>query len=446
MNYYTFLSLTTLILLLSLYIGQRTAKTVKTEEDYFLGGRKLNFFRVCMTILATQLGGGAIIGAAEASYKYGFVAISYSLGIAIGLIFLSMGIGSKLRLMNISTIPQIFNDIYGSKFLCRFSSLIYILSMFFILIAIGVASRKFALSIGFNQEWIFISFWLVVIFYTSSGGLNAVTNTDILQIIFVLGAFILTYIYLPTSLPTIVEVNKNINFDFDNIPWISWVLMPCLFTIIGQDMAQRCFAAKSPAMIKWAMILAALLLLCGSILPVYLGTLSQFYGFQAASNQSVLINAIISLTNPHIVSIFCCAILMAILSTADSLLCAISSNVVLDFFSRTDKNAFGRLRYVTFIIGIMAMAGSYIFDDVIGTIIIAYNISISCLFVPILMSLFLNKPHSLSAYASIIVGGGSFVVLTLFFPTIYNDIIAVLLSLSAFIVVNVYIKHKKNLI
>lgn len=442
MNYYTFLLLTILILLLSLYIGQYTAKSVKNEDDYFLGGRKLSFFRVCMGILATQLGGGAIIGAAEAAYKYGWFAISYSLGIAIGLIFLAMGIGSKLRRMNISTIPQIFNEIYNSKLLCRLASLLYILSMFFILVAIGAASRKFALSIGFNQEWIFISFWLVVIFYTSSGGLNAVTNTDILQIIFVLVAFVLTYIFLPSSLPTVGELNQHIPFDSKNIPWISWILVPCLFTIIGQDMAQRCFAAKSPALIKWAMIGAAILLLCGSVLPVYLGILSHFLNFKVMAAQSVLINTIITLTNPHVVSIFCCAILMAILSTADSLLCAISSNVVLDFFPRSDKKTFYLLKYVTFIIGILAMAGSYFFDEIIDTMIIAYNISICCLFVPILMSLFLNKPHYLAAYTSILIGGGSFVIVTLFFSSIYDEVISLSFSLCAFLIVNAYAKYK----
>jgi SSS family solute:Na+ symporter len=425
-----------------LYIGQRAAKLVKNKDDYFLGGRKLSFFRVCMGILATQLGGGAIIGAAQAAYKYGWFAISYSLGIAIGLVFLSMGIGSKLRKMNISTIPQIFNDIYASRFLCRVSSLLYIVSMFFILVAIGAASRKFALSIGFNQEWIFISFWLVVIFYTSSGGLNAVTNTDILQIIFVLVAFVLTYLFLPHSLPTMTDLNNNIQVDYNNVPWISWILVPCLFTIIGQDMAQRCFAAKSPSMIKWAMIVAAILLLCGSVLPVYLGMVSKFLNVEVVSNQSVLINAIIMLTNEHVVSIFCCAILMAILSTADSLLCAISSNVVLDFFSRSDKASFNKLKYITFIIGILAMGGSYIFDDVINTMIIAYNISICCLFVPIVMSLFLNKPHYLSAYASIIMGGISFVIVTFFFPSIYNEIISLFLSLFGFIVVSFYVKRR----
>ncbi|MBP9792189.1 MAG: sodium:solute symporter family protein [Rickettsiales bacterium] len=438
MNYYTFLFLTSLILLLSLYIGQRAAKLVKNEDDYFLGGRKLSFFRVCMGILATQLGGGAIIGAAQAAYQYGWFAISYSLGIAIGLILLSMGIGSKLRRMNISTIPQIFNDIYESRFLCRVSSVIYITSMFFILVAIGSASRKFALSIGFNQEWIFISFWLVVIFYTSSGGLNAVTDTDILQIIFVLVAFVLTYLFLPHSLPIISDLNNNVQIDYNNVPWVSWVLVPCLFTIIGQDMAQRCFAAKSPSMIKWAMIVAAILLLCGSVLPVYLGMVSKILNVEAVSNQSVLINAIIMLTNEHVVSIFCCAILMAILSTADSLLCAISSNVVLDFFNKSDQASFKKLKYVTFLIGIIAMAGSYIFDNVIDTMIFAYNISICSLFVPIIMSIFLKKPKVKAAYVAIFVGGFSFILMTVLYPSIYKEMISLVASFVLFLAVQLY--------
>lgn len=443
MNYYSFLLITIFILALSLYIGQRAAKSVSNEEDYFLSGRKLSFFRVSMGILATQLGGGAIIGAAEAAYKYSWVAISYSLGIAIGLICLALGIGSKFRRMNIATIPQIFRDVYGSQFLCRISSILYIVSMFFILVAIGSASRKFALSIGFNQEWIFICFWLVVIFYTSSGGLNAVTNTDILQIIFVLIAFILTYVFLPTNLPLLKDINSSIQIDFQKIPWIGWVLVPCFFTIIGQDMAQRCFAAKSPTMIKWAMVIAAILLLCSAILPVYLGALSRVLGIDVNGNESILIRAIMALTNPNVVSIFCCAILMAILSTADSLLCAISSNVVLDFFPSSNKKGFVKMKYITFIIGIAAMGGSYIFDDVINTMMIAYNISICCLFVPIMMSMIMKKPHYVSAYISIIVGGGGFLFVTNYCSSIYNEVISLSLSLLGFVAYDLYAKCKK---
>lgn len=437
MNYPLFFVLVSLILGFSLFIGWKSAKEHnRTDEDYFLGKRSFGLFRVAMTILATQLGGGAIIGTADAAYTYGWFAISYSLGIGLGLILLSLGIGAKFRRMEISTVPQIFERVYKSHFLYMFSSVLYIISMFLILVAIGVAARKFALSIGYNNEFMFIVFWLVIITYTAYGGLAAVTNTDMLQIIFVLGAFALTFMFLPTDL-RIVDYVQDVKMNPD-MPLLAWLVVPCLFTIIGQDMAQRCFAAKSPRIISYAAFIAAIFLVIATALPALLGVIASKLGHQAIKESSVLIDIVGSLTNPYVTSIFACSILMAILSTADSLLCAISSNVALDFKHILGKN---RYKMITIIIGIFSMLLSFFAEDIIGTMIVAYSISICALFVPIIMSLVLKNPSKSAAILSAL--GGIFAFCTLqFFPELhmYREIIALTVSLLGFVAGSVFAK------
>ena len=55
-------------------------------------------------------------------------------------------------------------------------------------------------------------------------------------------------------------------------------------------------------------------------------------GGVVSNNQgSLLLTALESLQNPYLMSLFCAALLMAILSTADSLLCAIASHLAEDF-------------------------------------------------------------------------------------------------------------------
>ena len=91
---------------ISIWIGVNTSSQTKTTEDYYLSGRNLGFVNLTLTFLATQLGGGAIIGGAEAASKYGWYAIYYSLGLALGLVVLSLGVGGIFRRMEIQTIPQ----------------------------------------------------------------------------------------------------------------------------------------------------------------------------------------------------------------------------------------------------------------------------------------------------------------------------------------------------
>ena len=268
MNQLLFFTLVTVILVASFIVGHRTSAKIKNETDYFLGGRKMGFFYIFMTLLATQLGGGAIVGTAEAAYLHGWKAISYSAGVALGMIFMACGIGAKLRRMNVSTVPEIFKNIYGSENLQIFSSILYIISMFILLIAIGVSARKYALSLGYDNEIIFIIFWGTVIAYTTSGGLTAVTQTDILQIIFVLLAFVITFFVFKSSDFTLAT-QQSPKTLVDDIPWINWLVIPCFSTMIGQDMAQRCFAAKSPKIVPYAMITAAIILVIATLLPTY---------------------------------------------------------------------------------------------------------------------------------------------------------------------------------
>lgn len=434
MNYILFFVLSGLILGYSLVIGKQSSKGIKDDSDYFLSGRNLSFFKVFMTILATQLGGGAIIGTAEAAYAHGWKALSYSSGIALGLVFLSLGLGAKFRNMHVSTVPEIFKKIYKSDTLRTFASLLYILSMFLLLVAIGVSARKFALSIGANSNIAFVIFWTSIIIYTTTGGLNAVTKTDILQIIFVLVAFSITFVFLPNEFS--MEVPSNVNPTVaTNIPWINWLIIPCLSNMIGQDMAQRCFAARSPKSVPYAMIFAAIILVIATSLPTYLGILARGIKMPIFGS-SVLIEIVSSLTNPYVTSIFAAAILMAILSTADSILCALSSNIALDFdfFKNSKKEKTTKSsKVVTIFVGISAMLCSFFASEVIPIMIISYEITISALFVPIMGALLLKSPDIRSAYGSCFTGFGMFLYFALLSSYEYRTICCILISSLVFI-------------
>jgi solute:Na+ symporter, SSS family len=444
MNQLLFFTLVTIILVASFIVGHQSGTKIKNENDYFLGGRKMGFFYVFMTLLATQLGGGAIVGTAEAAYLHGWKAVSYSAGVALGMVFMACGIGAKFRKMNVSTVPEIFKNIYGSENLRIFSSILYIISMFILLIAIGVSARKYALSLGYDNKIIFIIFWGTVIAYTTSGGLTAVTQTDILQIIFVLLAFIITFIFFKTSGLT-VTIQQPPTDIIDDIPWINWLVIPCLATIIGQDMAQRCFAAKSAKIVPYAMIAAATILVLATLLPAYLGIISYSLS-RPIQGASVLIETVSFITNPYITSIFAAAILMAILSTADSILCALSSNIALDLksFVKVLKKESINPKLVTVTIGIGSMIGSFFFEQIIPLMIISYEVVVATLFVPIIGAMILNAPQKKSAIASCSTSITAFSYFTIFTNYPYKAIVSIIIGLLAFICSQIILSYKKS--
>lgn len=444
MNIYLFLSLVVILILASVYLGKKASSSLNTSEDFYLSGRSLGLFSLCLTFLATQLGGGAIIGAADAAYNYGWQAIYYSLGISLGLIILSFGIGKKLREKNISTIVQIFQDIYQDKITYKIASIVYILSTFLILVAIAIATRKYLIAIDYYNIYFFLFFWCGLIFYTSVGGLKAVVQTDILQTIVVLVIFVITFIYLLFYSP---EFTSTIEYTTTGtIPWSSWLLMPLCYTIIGQDMGQRCFSGASNRAVSLGTFFAGILLIIASVLPTYIGMLAKHIGVEYMAESSILILAINKLANPTIVTLFSFAVLMAIISTADSLLCAISSNIAIDIFSDTSESdkAIPLARIATLLSGILAFIISLSINNIIQMMVMAYEITIVCFFIPILFAIFTKQPSKYAARVATATGALSYVFLPNGFANIPKEVICILLCLTAYLVTSITVKIYKN--
>lgn len=440
MNYPIFILFLVAIAVITLIFGKITSKKATNYSEFYLGGRSVKFFSLMMTLLATQFGGGAIIGSSEAAFNSGWIAICYSLGIAIGFVILSLGIGGRFRTLNISTIPEVFEVAYASPGLRRFAGLVYILSMFLILLAVCVAMRKFFYSIGFTNDTLYILFWCVVIVYTRSGGLRAVIMTDTLQIILVLSLFLFAFITLDTSN---ISLNPQLTPSATSIPVISWLLMPCLFTIIGQDMGQRCFAAESPKAVFMATLGAGILMVIASLFPVYLGILGAEAGI-IKGEEGIIMQVVSMVTNPVISSLFAAGILMAIMSTANSLLCSISLNIAMDIpFIRNLPETSSKWvsRIVTFVVGMAAVLGSYLGNDVIPIMLEAYGLTVTAFFVPIVMALIFKRLSWFAGVASTLMGAGVFLLATIFNPDLppflTKEVLGLILSALVFLVIQI---------
>lgn len=416
----------------SLWLGIRAKSETKTTEDYFLGGRKLGFFSLAFTLLATQLGGGTLVGAAEEAFHKGWYVLFYPLGTCLGLAILSMGFGSKLREMKLSTIPELFERVYKSPRLRQVAAILSIASLFFILIGMGIATRKFFYSLGWESPWIFFSIWAVVIAYTVMGGLRAVVSTDILQTVFVLVALgaVCVFAFFNPSNPVTATETVAVTTSTD-VPWIAWLLMPLMFVFIEQDMGQRCFAAKSPKLVSSAAFFSAAVLFFACSIPIYLGVRAAEEGLMIKEGSSVLYAAVEAMGSPLLLTIMAGAILMAIISTADSLLCSISSNLACDFPLLQERGVWS-CRVITLVVGIITMSLSYSFDNVVAMLVLAYEISVSVLFVPIIAVIFIEKPKRIAAVLAMTIGGGCFCLFQIWAPPFPKEVLTLICASVSF--------------
>lgn len=392
---------------LCLFVSRKTAGALKTQEDYFLASKSLRFFPLMMTFVATQVGGGMILGAAEEAYKFGWQVIFYPLGSSFGLIFLASGVGRRLSQFQVGTVAQILEEVYGSKILKKIASTLSMISLFIVLIGQIIASKKFMIALGVESPLLFILFWGVVIVYTAWGGLKAVVSTDLVQALFFFGAFVLIFSYAFTGLPSNFSVDET-HFDWDTSRLVSWTLLPMLFILIGQDMGQRCFAANSPKTVSSSAIAAALIIFLVGSIPIYFGCLAKTNNLSFLPGESVLMAAIKSTTTPTLLALAGSAILAAIVSTADSMINAIGSNLSQDF-NFVKKVSFSQA--ISAIIASAAIGLAFFSDQIVGMLMFSYELSVSCLFVPIFAALFFKRGTALSAFGAI---GGGFLGFLLF--------------------------------
>ncbi|MBT4880525.1 MAG: sodium:solute symporter family protein [Alphaproteobacteria bacterium] len=438
MNYTIFIILFVLLSAVYLYLGYLSSKKVKTQSDFFLAGRGLTLWPLSLTLIATQLGGGAILGVSDAAYQYGIYGVFYTLGICLGFAALAMGAASKLRSFNVGTTAQLFEKLYGSPFLRKVASILSILSMFGIFLGQVVASRKFMLGIGVESEFIFFVFWGVVIAYTVLGGLKAVVSTDVFQVIFILIVFTAIFLFVmaqdafvPTNFFQMFSLRAG--SDLSELNYTGLLLLPFLFSFLEQDLAQRFFAAKDQRTARVSAGISSIILLVFALIPVYFGVTARDFG-AIDSSRSVLMVFMEHTVGTIAVAFVACGLLAAIISTADSLLCAISSNMTLDFegrFFKKDRLLLSKI--VTCIVGVGTLFLGRYFDNILSILIQSYEFPICALFVSVIACFFVKRGLCKEAAGvSIFAGLGACFYFHLY-PTVFpREILSLLISLMGY--------------
>ena len=437
MNPVYFLSIFSALGIVYLILGMFASKKVNTTDDYFLASRQLGLGALTFTLIATQIGGGMITGTANAAYNAGYYGFCYTFGMVIAFLMLGLGLAAKLRQFHVSTTAELFEVKYGSTALRKLASIISALSMTGILASQVVASRQVFASLGFGGGAILLTFWVIVIVYTMAGGLKAVVLTDIYQVIFLILVLAGIFIYcLSGEGGSFFSLSSFINRQSlfsggaaDSVTKLPIFVSAAMYPLFGQDLAQRFFAAKTKKIAVTSAIIAGIVLLLFSYIPVYFGMKAKLLGL-TITNGNALVTVVGRLTNDFVLILVACGVIAAITSTADSMLCAVSSNIVQDFnfsfLNERSKLFFSKI--VTLIAGCIGVLLAYTSTDILAALDQSYWLLISCLFVPVFFCFFTNKLKKKAAVYSIVFGFVGFLFSRLCTCCVIIQLGAVLLS------------------
>lgn len=181
--------------------GFLAGKKDSTTEDYFLGGRKMPWFSVMISIYATSLSALTFIGVPGAAFVGDFVYLQLAIGDLAGRVLVSTLLLSAYYKSRVTTIYEFLGKRFGPR--SRDAGTGFF--MFTRLLASGVrlAGCAIALSVVFdiplNSAIILIA--VVAFIYTTLGGIKAVIWTDALQFFLLLGGAIVTLFFIWSAMP-----------------------------------------------------------------------------------------------------------------------------------------------------------------------------------------------------------------------------------------------------
>lgn len=416
----------------------------KDAEDYFVGGRSMGSLHVGLSVVATDVGGGFSIGLGGLGFVMGlsgsWMLFTGLIGAWVSAVLLIPRVSRMKNFKNLYTFPQIFEQFYNSKVALIagvISAIGYIgFTSSQILAGAKLASASF---VGLDMETALLIMGLIVIIYTSLGGIKAVIYTDTVQWIVLMAG--LVFIGLPLGYSAIggygalqQEVSKDL-LSFSNVSWqtlVNWGVTIIPIWFVGMTLYQRIYACKDEKTAKKAWFIAGLfewpvMAMMGVMLGLfsrvaadqgmfaYLG-FPTIAGLDPEKGLPLLLRTVMPI---GLMGLMMSAYFSAIMSTADSCLMAASGNVATDILDRffsfsSDEKKFLKIsQWLTLILGLFSLWLASSMQNVLQLMLYSYAFMVSGLFIPVIGAFFWKRSSSVAAMWAMLVGGGTTITLIL---------------------------------
>lgn len=403
-----------------LWVGRR-----QEARSFFVGNRKMGSAHLGLSIAATDVGGG---------FSIGLAGLGFTMGLSASWLLFTGLVGAWLAA--ILVVPRVKRIAEGQDFQsyadflrarcgegpARIAAIVSTIGYTAFVGAQVLAGAKLA-SAGFDLplNLTVAVLAVVVVVYTSAGGLEAVVYTDTIQ-------WAVVVIGLLIALPLAVDHIGGMDALAASLPAshlsltavgvqdiVVWTVSIVPIWFVAMTLYQRIYAARDVSTAKRAFFIAGLfeypviaflgagLGLCGRALFPDLDPL------RAEESVPLLLREVLP---SGVAGLVLSAYFAAILSTADSCLLAASGHVTVDFFARARPNSSdaSRLRVAriaSVVLGTLSISVALALPSVLDAMLLAYGLMVSGLFAVSAAALRRKIPPRI-AMTSMLTGGGTY--------------------------------------
>ena len=329
----------------------------KSLGDYYLGGRGMGLWVLMLTLFATQYSGNALFGFTGQAYRTGFtwLAILHSMiAVVAGYLLFAPQLQRLSRQHHFIT-P---NDYIEHRFPSRALSALVALCLVVVLINYVLAQLKVmglmveGLSGGeVDAFWGVVVLAIIMMVYSTIGGMRSVAWTDAIQGAMMLKGFILIAIIIQNDMggwsPAFEQLREIAPEKLappdgrGAVTWLSTVILIGIGASVYPQAIQRIYAARSARTLQQSLAGMAVLPLFAVVVVLALGfvAIARFPGLEGAAADQVMALIMRDVLSTGwfghvVVTLLLGAILAALMSTADSALLALSSIFAKDLYGK----------------------------------------------------------------------------------------------------------------
>ncbi|MFD8153452.1 sodium:solute symporter [Streptomyces sp. NPDC059720] len=439
-----------------LAMGWWGMRRARSKSEFLVAGRRLGPAMYSGTMAAIVLGGASTIGGVGLGYQYGLSGAWMVFTIGLGLLVLSVLFSARIARLKVYTVSEMLDLRYGGGRAGVVSGLVMWAYTLMLAVTSTIAyATIFDVLFDINRTLAIVLGGSIVVAYSTLGGMWSITLTDMVQfVVKTVGVLLLLLPIAVVKAGGFAEMKAQLPTDYFDPLGIggetifTYVLIYTFGMLIGQDIWQRVFTARSDRTAKWGGTVAGTYCLAYALAGAVIGTAAKVLYPKLGSPDDAFATIVKDELPMGVRGLVLAAALAAVMSTSSGALIACATVANNDIWSRLrgigrstpagDHDEVKGNRAFILIMGVAVIGTAIAIDNVVEALTVAYNLLVGGLLVPILGGLVWKRGTVYGALASVLVGGVAVVVLMATHGILANEPVyyGLLASLAAYVIVS----------
>ncbi|MGA5269790.1 sodium:solute symporter [Streptomyces lydicamycinicus] len=454
-----------------LAMGWWGMRRAKSKSDFLVAGRRLGPAMYSGTMAAIVLGGASTIGGVGLGYRYGLSGAWMVFTIGLGLLALSVFFSARIARLKVYTVSEMLDLRYGGSAGIISGVVMWAYTLMLAVTSTIAYATIFDVLFGLDRSLSIVLGGAVVVAYSTLGGMWSITLTDMVQfVVKTIGVLLLLLPIAVIKAGGFAEMRAQLPDDYfaplgiGGQTVFTYVLIYSFGMLIGQDIWQRVFTARSDKVARLGGTAAGTYCLAYALAGAVIGTAAKVLYPHLGSPDDAFATIVKDALPVGVRGLVLAAALSAVMSTSSGALIACATVAHNDIWARVKGIAAMRRkpdpgdsgaaptadgageraeapdevrgnRAFILLMGLAVIVIALALNNVVEALTLAYNVLVGGLLVPILGGLLWKRGTAAGALASVAVGGLTVIGLMVSLGVLANEPIyyGLLASLVAYV-------------